>query len=43
MGTGVIILLVIVAVIVIWFIATYNSFINLKTELRMDGHRLMYN
>jgi len=33
MGTGVIILLVIVAVIVIWFIATYNSFINLKNRV----------
>jgi len=37
MGIGVIILLIVVAVIVVWFIATYNGFINLKTKLRTDG------
>jgi len=32
MGIGVIILLIVVAVIVVWFIATYNGFINLKNK-----------
>jgi len=33
MGIGVIILLIVVAVIVVWFIATYNGFINLKNKV----------
>ena len=33
MGIGVIILLIVVAVVVVWFIATYNGFINLKNKV----------
>ena len=33
MEIGVIILLIVVAVIVVWFIATYNGFINLKNKV----------
>lgn len=33
MSTGLIVFLVIVAVIIIWFIATYNSFVNLRNRV----------
>ena len=37
------ILLVVIVLLVLWVIGTYNSLISLKIKLKINGHKLIFN